>query len=126
MRLYEIAGVSQQVLDQVEAYADKLFGKVGVNVEFTRHFLDRLNDERGQQKPITSAELIKLFREVFRRHGKEIANLPNETQSVIKDMSTDINMPFVFNWTKGGRADLVAKTILRKADFKTSNKEFTV
>ena len=126
MRLYEIAGVSQQVLDQVEAYADKLFGKVGVNVEFTRHFLDRLNDERGQQKPITSAELIKLFREVFRRHGKEIANLPNETQSVIKDMSTDINMPFVFNWTKGGRADLVAKTILRKADFKTSNKEFKV
>ena len=126
MRLYEIAGVSQQVLDQVEAYADKLFGKVGVNVEFTRHFLDRLNDERGQQKPITSAELIKLFREVYRRHGKEIANLPNETQSVIKDMSTDINMPFVFNWTKGGRADLVAKTILRKADFKTSNKEFKV
>ena len=126
MRLYEIAGVSQQVLDQVEIYADKLFGKLGVNVEFTRHFLDRLNDERGQQKPISSAELIKLFRDVYRKHGKEIANLPNETQSVIKDMNTDINMPFVFNWTKGGRADLVAKTILRKADFKTSNKEFKV
>ena len=126
MRLYEIAGVSQQVLDQVEVYADKLFGKLGVNVEFTRHFLDRLNDERGQQKPITSAELIKLFRDVYRKHGKEISNLPNETQSVIKDMNTDINMPFVFNWTKGGRADLVAKTILRKADFKTSNKEFKV
>ena len=126
MRLYEIAGVSQQVLDQVEAYADKLFGKVGINVEFTRHFLDRLNDERGQQKPITAAELIKLFRDVYKKHGKEIANLPNETQSVIKDMNTDINMPFVLNWTKGGRADLVAKTILRKADFKTSNKEFKV
>ena len=126
MRLYEIAGVSQQVLDQVEAYADKLFAKVGVNVEFTRHFLDRLNDERGQQKPISSAELIKLFRDVYRKYGKEIANLPDETQSVIKDMNTDINMPFVLNWTKGGRADLVAKTILRKADFKTSNKEFKV
>ena len=126
MRLYEIAGVSQQVLDQVESYADKLFGKVGINVEFTRHFLDRLNDERGQQKPISSAELIKLFRDVYRKYGKEIANLPNETQSVIKDMNTDINMPFVLNWTKGGRADLVAKTILRKADFKTSNKEFKV
>ena len=126
MRLYEITGVSQQVLDQVEAYADKLFSKVGINVEFTRHFLDRLNDERGQQKPISSAELIKLFRDVYRKYGKEIANLPNETQSVIKDMNTDINMPFVFNWTKGGRADLVAKTILRKADFKTSNKEFKV
>jgi len=63
---------------------------------------------------------------VYRKYGKEIANLPNETQSVIKDMNTDINMPFVLNWTKGGRADLVAKTILRKADFKTSNKEFKV
>ena len=126
MRLYEITGVSQQVLDQVEAYADKLFSKVGINVEFTRHFLDRLNDERGQQKPISSAELIKLFRDVYRKYGKEIANLPDETQSVIKDMNTDINMPFVLNWTKGGRADLVAKTILRKADFKTSNKEFKV
>ena len=126
MRLYEIAGVSQQVLDQVEAYADRIFGKLGVNVEFTTHFLDRLNDERHQEKPITAAELIKLFREVYKKHGRQIANLPDESQSVMKDMSTDINMPFVLKWVKGGRADLVAKTILRKHDFKTSNQEFKV
>ena len=32
--------ISQQDLDAIEKYADKLFAKVGIDVEFTRHFLD--------------------------------------------------------------------------------------
>ena len=35
-------------------------------------------------------------------------------------MKTDINMPFVLN-LKGGELELVAKTVMRKKDFKTSN-----
>ena len=32
--------ISQQELDQIEKFADRLFAKVGIDVEFTRHFID--------------------------------------------------------------------------------------
>ena len=35
-------------------------------------------------------------------------------------MRTDINMPFVLN-LKGGELELVAKTVMRKKNFKTTN-----
>jgi len=51
--------VSKSDLDGVEKFADRLFAKVGIDVEFTRHFLDRVNDERNK-KQITTAELTRL------------------------------------------------------------------
>ena len=125
MRLMEFTGITPQVLDQIEAYADRLFAKLGIDVEFTRHFHDRLNDERNR-KPITSAELIRLFREVYHKHGKRIAELPDEAQAVMKDMQTDINMPFVIDVNNKGELELIGKTIMRKPNFRTSNQEFTV
>ena len=125
MRLMEFTGITPQVLDQIEAYADRLFAKLGIDVEFTRHFHDRLNDERNR-KPITSAELIRLFREVYHKHGKRIAELPDEAEAVMKDMQTDINMPFVIDVNNKGDLELIGKTIMRKPNFRTSNQEFTV
>ena len=37
-------------LDQLEKYADRLFASVGIDVEFTRHFLDRVNDLRNTRQ----------------------------------------------------------------------------
>ena len=125
MRLMEFTGITPQVLDQIEAYADRLFAKLGIDVEFTRHFHDRLNDERNR-KPITSAELIRLFREVYHKHGKRIAELPDEAEAVMKDMRTDINMTFVIDVNNKGELELIGKTIMRKPNFRTSNQEFTV
>lgn len=125
MRLMEFTGITPQVLNQIEAYADRLFAKLGIDIEFTKHFHDRLNDERNR-KPITSAELIRLFREVYHKHGKRIADLPDEAQAVMKDMQTDINMPFVIDVNSKGELELIGKTIMRKPNFRTSNQEFTV
>ena len=49
-----------------------------------------------------------------------------DAQAVIHDMETDINMPFVLNIDKSGMLDLVAKTVMRKKDFKTSNPKLNV
>ena len=117
--------VSKGELDQVEKYADKLFAAVGIDVEFTRHFLDRVNDERNK-KPINTAELIRLFRLTYKKHGKKIPKMGPEAQAVIHDMETDINMPFVLNVDRSGMLDLVAKTVMRKKDFKTSNPKLNV
>ena len=110
--------IKKSDLDQVEKYADRIFASLGIDVEFTRHFLDRVNDKRNV-KQITPAELTRLFKQSFKKYGKKIAKLGPDAEAVINDMKTDINMPFVLN-LKGGELELVAKTVMRKKNFQTS------
>lgn len=118
--------VSQVDIDQLEVFADKLFAKVGIDVEFTRHFLDRVNDARNV-KPITMAELTRLFKQEYKRYGKPIAQMGPGQEAVMKDLQTDINLPFALQYDReNNELDLIAKTVMRKKDFKTSNKEFAV
>jgi len=109
--------ITKQDLDGVEKYADRLYKAVGIDVEFTRHFLDRVNDTRNK-KQITVAELIRLFKQSYKKYGKKITKLGPDAEAVINDMQTDVNMPFVLKWD-GKELDLVAKTVMRKKDFKT-------
>ena len=117
--------VTQRDLDNVEKYADKLFAKVGLDIEFTKHFKDRVNDERNK-KPITPAELIRLFKQTYKKYGKKIGPMGAGAQAVIHDMQTDVNMPFVLQPDRGGMLDLVAKTVMRKKNFSTPNKKLEV
>lgn len=118
--------ITKSDLDQIEKYADKIFAKVGIDVEFTRHFLDRVNDERNK-KQITAAELTRLFKQAYAKHGKKIPQLGPDAEAVLKDMRTDINMPFVLKWnSKEQELELVAKTVMRKKNFKTPNPELAV
>ena len=119
-------GIQKVDVAQLEKFADRLFGKVGIDVEFTRHFMDRVNDIRNQ-KPITMSELTRLFKQEYKRWGKPIAQMGPDSQAVMKDLQTDINLPFVLKWDdENNELDLIAKTVMRKADFKTPNKEFPV
>ena len=111
--------ITKSDLDQIEKYADRIFGALDIDVEFTRHFLDRVNDRRNK-RPIVPSELTRLFKQTYKKHGKTIRKLGPDAEAVISDMKTDINMPFVLN-LKGGELELVAKTVMRKKDFKTSN-----
>ena len=61
--------VTQSDLRQIEKYADRIFAKVGIDVEFTRHFVDRVNDERNR-KQISPAELLRLLNKTSQKHGK--------------------------------------------------------
>ena len=127
MKLDEIdKQVTQSDISALETFADRLFAKVGIDVEFTRHFLDRVNDERNI-KQITMGELTRLFKQEFKKWGKPIAQMGPDQEAVMKDMVTNINMPFALRWDhKNNELDLIAKTVMRKKDFKTSNKEFPV
>ena len=113
------AKLSRSDLDNVEKYADRLYQAVGIDVEFTKHFLDRVNDERNK-KQITVAELIRMFKQSFKKYGKKIAQLGPDAEAVLNDMQTDVNMPFALKWD-GKELDLVAKTVMRKKNFGTSN-----
>ena len=110
--------ITKSDLDQVERYADKLFGALNIDVEFTKHFMDRVNDARNV-KQITTSELVRLFKQSYKKYGKKISKMSDDANAVIHDMKTDINMPFVLNYKKG-EIELVAKTVMRKKNFTTS------
>ena len=118
--------VTQSQLNDIEKYADRLFKSVNVDVNFTRHFVDRVNDRRNE-KPISTSELTRLFKQTYKKHGKKIPKMGDDAQAVIHDMQTDINMPFVLAYDdRNKELDLVAKTIMRKKDFKTPNQKLAI
>lgn len=111
--------ITQGMLDILEKHLDKLFSAVGIDIEFTRHFIDRVNDERNK-KPITLKELGMLFKDAYIKYGKKIAEMGTDAEAVIKDMRSDVNIPFVLDWDESNQElDLVAKTVMRKKNFLT-------
>jgi hypothetical protein len=113
--------VSSEQLTLVEDYADRLFRELGLDVEFSKHFRERINDPRNP-KPITAAELIGLFKRAYQKSGKRIAEMPPNAEAVLQDMRTDLNTPFVIQYDlRNGDLDLVLKTIMRKKDFMSTN-----
>jgi hypothetical protein len=119
MKINEIISedVSQGDFAQIERFADALWGRLGVDVKFTWHFMQRVNDERNG-KPITTAELIRMFKKEYMKYGKNVANMDNSVEAVFKDAMTAINLPFVIKDTPQGK-ELIAKTTMRKPNFKT-------
>lgn len=125
MKLHELReDVSQKQLDDVETFADRLWGKFGIDVKFTRHFIDRLNDDRNG-KDISPAELVRLFKKEYEKHGKDVKNIEDSDEAVFMDLTTDLNLPFVIRDRKDGK-ELTAKTIMRKPDFKTDDTVYPV
>jgi hypothetical protein len=113
--------VTQPELDDVERIADEWFEDYGIDVVFTRHFIERVNDERNG-KPISAEELEDLFTQTAEKYGEKLANLPDDYQAVLLKLRNDINLPFALNYDeKNDEMDLVAKTVMRKKNFQTSN-----
>ena len=116
--------ISMSQLNQVEKHLDKIWAKVGIDVEFTRHFHDRVNDARNG-KPINTAELLRIYKQIYKRYGKPISKLSKGTEILLKDMSTDINVPVVLRWN-GRELEMIAKTVMRKKNFKTRTKKYSI
>ena len=118
--------VSDQQIKKLEHFLDKMYSMINVDVEFGRHFIDRVNDERNG-KDITIPELQTLFTKTFNKYGAKIRDADDDWQAVIVDFNSDINVPFMIKWNKRKRElELVAKTTMRKKNFKTSNEKLPV
>jgi hypothetical protein len=116
--------ISSNKLKHIENYLDKIWQNVGIDIKFTRHFMDRVNDKRNI-KDIEPDEIVKIFRDTYKKYGKIIPKLGNKAEAVLTQMKTDVNVPFVLKWD-GKEFDMVAKTVMRKKGFKTRTKRFTV
>ena len=102
---------------------DGIFKKFKIDVEFTKHFKERLNDSRNGT-PISISELIHFFDEASEKVGNEISDMEINIEAVLSELSTSLNIPFrLEDRDRNGIKELITKTVMRKPDFQTSNKK---
>lgn len=118
--------VTQTDLNRVRSAVNPDYKQSGMNVAFTRHFADRANDPRNRPE-LDADEIEDLLRREYRQFGKKIAQLGPDHEAVLKDPDTQVNIPVSLDWdAQDEELDMVAKTVMRKKDFKTTTPTFTV
>ena len=111
--------VSKKQLSDLEKFGDRLLDKFGIDISFSKHFVDRMNDDRNKPE-IKIAELQKLFKKIAKNKAVNIKKHPN-AEVVLKDIQKDLNLPVAIKTDKDGELDVVHKTIMRKKNFGTTN-----
>jgi len=110
----------------LERFADDHFNEIGLDVVFTSHFKDRVNDARNGAQ-VSYDELETLLLKAFDKAGHKLAKLPDESEAVLKQLATWLNVPIkVVADPDGSEKDLVFKTIMRKRRFETPNPEIQI
>ena len=118
--LTEMAEMAKSDLDAVEKYADSQLSPEDIELgKESDHFFQRLNDPRNG-KQISPAELTGFFKRLAKNKKKFLDFVKQYKEFVVKDKRTNINIPFMAVANK-----LIAKTIMRKDDFKSSTPVYT-
>jgi len=114
---------TRQQLADLEKFADKLLAKWDIDIEFTKHFGERMGDSRNDPC-IKLAELQQLMKKIDKDKGKKI-KAHAEGEAVLVDLQKELNLPFVIDIDDKGEFTLTLKTIMRKRDFKTPDEKIT-
>ena len=117
----QCALITQKDMRELEKFADDLLKTYGIDIEFTKHFGDRMSDERNVPC-ITVAELRDFFRKVYVNKGIKIKGNVG-IEAVLNDIQKKLNMPVIIDRKSGGDVEVRFKTIMRKNDFKTPNRK---
>ena len=107
--------VTQGDVEFVDDFADKKLAPIDIDLT-GNHFFDRLNDPRNRPD-ISVEELEEFFDKLADEKEDFIEFLRQYRDVVVKDTDTNINIPFMKRANKA-----IAKTIMRKKNFMTSNK----
>ena len=107
--------ITQGDIDFVDDMADRKLSPIDIDLS-GNHFFDRLNDPRNYPD-ISIEELEDFFDKLSDEKEDFIEFLKKYKDVVVKDTETNINIPFMKRANKA-----IAKTIMRKKNFMTSNK----
>jgi hypothetical protein len=114
---------TKQQLSDLEKFADNLLSKWNIDIEFTKHFGERMSDSRNAPC-IRLSELQQLMKKIDKDRGKKIKEHP-EGEAVLVDLQKDLNLPFIIEIDDNNEFILTLKTIMRKKDFKTPDNKIT-
>lgn len=96
---------------------DKLFKNLGLNVRFSKHFIDRL---LGREKKVTGEEVYQTFAKLKEKYGSKLrdAKKTGDYKAVLKDFSNSLNIVFSID----NPEQLDAITIMQKdpSQFRTN------
>jgi hypothetical protein len=107
--------ITKDDVEFVDDMADRKLAPVDIDLS-GGHFFDRLNDPRNFPD-ISVEELEDFFDKLSDEKDEFIEFLKKYKDVVVKDTETNINIPFMKMANKA-----IAKTIMRKKNFMTSNK----
>lgn len=110
--------MTKSQLKSFEKVVDDLFGRYDMDFDFTNHFLDRINDDRNNPR-IKVRELSDLIKKIYMKRGRPLKDKA-DAEVVVRDKQSNLNIPAVVTYDK--RTDdinVVAKTIMRKKDFRS-------
>jgi hypothetical protein len=115
-------------IKRLEKEFDKKFDDFDIDFKFTRHFADRMSDDRN--KPcIDIKEIESLFNKIHlsKRMGRKVFSRWKDLEIVLNDVKTNINIPFAIEYDeRNDKFNVIAKTIMRKRDFKSQNPKVKV
>lgn len=116
----QCALISQKDMRELEKFGDELLSKYGIDIEFTKHFGDRMSDDRNNPC-ITVGEIKDFFRKIYNNQGAKIKG-NRGIEAVLKDMQKSLNMPVIIDKNSKGEVEVRFKTIMRKKNFYTPDK----
>lgn len=115
MKLFELQSPAE--VQELENLLDDLMRPVGLDVEFSRHFIERL---LARESKVTIDEIRSSFAKLKQRYKKRLlhAKKVKGYQAVLKDFSNELNIVFAI---KGG--EMTNITMMRKnpRNFLSSN-----
>lgn len=91
MKLFELKSPAE--VQELESQLDTLMSSVGLDVKFSRHFVERI---LGREKRVTVDEVVDSFQRLKSKYKKRLlsAKKKEDYEAVLKDFSNDINVVF--------------------------------
>ena len=114
-------------IQTLDTELDDKYRSIPLDIHFSKHFAKQVNLLRNK-KPITPQELTALFTKIYGKYGTEFKDLSMDAQGILRDLSTNINVPFYIDKNpKSNKLNLiptkrlVAATVMRNPDFISNN-----
>jgi len=115
--------ISAEYLKEFEKFVDRMFSKFKIDFDFTKHFRERIAHERNNPC-ITMKEIAAMIQKLYKERvaGGNSLKKYKDSEAVIKDMQSDLNMPVAIEYNAADdELRVAAKTIMRKKNFSTPN-----
>lgn len=98
----------------LEKQLDDMFEELGIDVNFTRHF-----KERVLERNLTEEDILELARKIIDRYPDKVADLPKDNNVVFTHLSRLVDIAAVSaGYGEDYLKDLVFKTAFKRRDRK--------